>query len=615
MRELRLRVGVLAAFTLLFCSVYGYPTGAPDRPSTCRTLKPGHTRTSPQVKPPPFHVEVSQDHYSPGETLDVTIMGEGGFEFIGFMIEGRRADHRFNQQEIIGDFAEIKGTRVICEGEKGNGLTHTDGENGSDTKKRKITLKWTAPKPSDGHVEFRVTVVASFSEYWIAERSGIILDPNAPPLALPNENKPEIKLPMAPINLNGCGKSKGCYRNPRRCKEAECDAVVTWVDHGNHIEFELSGDADGWVAVGFSDDKLMGHDSVIECVLNEETDIVEIRQSYNRDTLKMNEVSQQPDLGLTQMESFYGNGRIKCRFHRVKLMKGVQSIFDLTHSYYILLAKGDADGKGNKEIHTLEPHKFPMVSPVKVTVADLVDIYGRARYPLVKAHGCLMIIAWMMSASLAIIMARYYKPMWPNDRMCGHRIWFAVHRGCMIVAMVCTIIGFILIFVHVGGYAQMPDLPPKAHPPLGITVTILVILNPLIAACRPNPKAGRRPLFNWFHWLFGTAGHVLATPTILIGLSLPKAFIPWWATWVMVAFLLFHVVIELLLEIHGCINARKQKQRSMEYELRKKNDARGELDGYEPEPVGTRFKTILIWLYLIVLVVLGLTMVITIAAA
>lgn len=77
-----------------------------------------------------------------------------------------------------------------------------------------------------------------------------------------------------------------------------------------------------------------------------------------------------------------------------------------------------------------------------------------------------------------------------------------VHRGCLLVTLGCTVVGFIIIFVHRMGYStvsntlhtwcpplsshcthpplwllQMPDLPDKAHPPLGITVTILCVLN------------------------------------------------------------------------------------------------------------------------------------------
>ncbi len=54
----------------------------------------------------------------------------------------------------------------------------------------------------------------------------------------------------------------------------------------------------------------------------------------------------QPVLGLSSMEGYFSNGHVKCRFQRVKVMPGVQAIFDLTRQYHILLAKGDADNKG-----------------------------------------------------------------------------------------------------------------------------------------------------------------------------------------------------------------------------------------------------------------------------
>ena len=40
--------------------------------------------------------------------------------------------------------------------------------------------------------------------------------------------------------------------------------------------------------------------------------------------------------------------------------------------------------------------------------------------------GCLMLIAWMMCASTALLLSKYYKRMWPNDTLCGVEVWFAV---------------------------------------------------------------------------------------------------------------------------------------------------------------------------------------------
>jgi len=616
MQSTALRCLTLLATVLV---ITGHPTGAPDRPSICASMKPGHVNT-PQKLPPPFTIEMSKDTYYPGDKITVTIKGKGSFRFKGFLIQARRADFRRNQTEPIGRWEEQAGTKAICRDGNGNGLTHTDGVDGSDSPKNQLQLKWVAPnKVTKGHLEFRVTVVSTYAEYWVAERSAVLADPSAP--ALPNRQSPQIPddYPVPDIEVSQCGKGRGCYREPEDCKETcnekgceECDNMVMWEDKGDYVDYQISADTDGWVALGFSEDKLMGKDAVVECVWNEKLKGVVVRPSWNAADGKSNEILSQDAsvLGLSRMAGFKSNGRVKCVFRREKVVNGQDQAFNLQNSYHLLLGKGDVDEDGFKKMHSLEPNKFPMVSPSKVLASDHDDISGRARYPLVKAHGCLMLVAWMMCGSLAIIMARYYKPMWPNDRFCGQRVWFAIHRGCNLVAMLCTIIAFIIIFIHVGGYSQLPELPASAHPPLGITVTILVILNPLLSLCRCKPGDRLRPLFNWFHWLFGTAAFVLAAPTMFIGMSLYKAFVPWWATWVAVAFFLFHIIIELMLEIHGCINGPKQKSRSAEYELTKQS----QVAGYEPDPVGTRFKTTLMSIYLVVMVICGLIMIIAVAA-
>ena len=40
--------------------------------------------------------------------------------------------------------------------------------------------------------------------------------------------------------------------------------------------------------------------------------------------------------------------------------------------------------------------------------------------------GCLMLIGWMMCASTALILSKYYKRMWPNRKLCGAPVWLAV---------------------------------------------------------------------------------------------------------------------------------------------------------------------------------------------
>lgn len=62
---------------------------------------------------------------------------------------------------------------------------------------------------------------------------------------------------VPPINTDDCGVTKGCYRHPKDCPQAYCYLIVTWVDHGDYVTFELGADGDGWVALGFSYDKKM----------------------------------------------------------------------------------------------------------------------------------------------------------------------------------------------------------------------------------------------------------------------------------------------------------------------------------------------------------------------
>lgn len=49
-------------------------------------------------------------------------------------------------------------------------------------------------------------------------------------------------------------------------------------------------------------------------------------------------------------------------------------------------------------------------------------------YPLVKLHGCLMTVAWILSGSIGVLVARFYKTTWATHRVCGVHLWFAVRK-------------------------------------------------------------------------------------------------------------------------------------------------------------------------------------------
>ncbi|KAJ3318443.1 DOMON domain-containing protein frrs1L [Boothiomyces sp. JEL0866] len=59
---------------------------------------------------------------------------------------------------------------------------------------------------------------------------------------------------------------------------------------------------------------------------------------------------------------------------------------------------------------------------------------------IVAVHGCLMFFAWSVCPTIGIFIARYFKKL-------GH-LWFLLHVGLAITTTLCTIVGFLLIFLY-----------------------------------------------------------------------------------------------------------------------------------------------------------------------
>ena len=57
-----------------------------------------------------------------------------------------------------------------------------------------------------------------------------------------------------------------------------------------------------------------------------------------------------------------------------------------------------------------------------------------------------MIFAWIFLASLGMLVARYYKFVFPYIEMFDKRIWFIIHQSIMILVVVITFISVIVIF-------------------------------------------------------------------------------------------------------------------------------------------------------------------------
>ena len=82
-----------------------------------------------------------------------------------------------------------------------------------------------------------------------------------------------------------------------------------------------------------------------------------------------------------------------------------------------------AVGKGWTKL----PHDVDYVTDDSYDLTSVVDIHARPQSNLlVQLHGCLMAVAWVLSGSIGVLVARFYKGSWGTQTACGVKVWFSV---------------------------------------------------------------------------------------------------------------------------------------------------------------------------------------------
>lgn len=436
------------------------------------------------------------------------------------------------------------------------------------------------------------------------------------------------------FNRNDCGRTKSCV-------EATFDMIISraYDRRTKTIRFEMSGKTDGYLAIGFSRDDRMGDDSVVACLLK--NGVVTVEQSYNLRNLD-NIGIQNPSAGLSNINGAVNNGKMVCSFDRLVTSSGT-NIFDLSlGKYFLLLAAGPVEKSGELEQHTGNKRsstttKYKLTSVITNNQGGPGDIdpdgdngggqVEAAASPnnrppnnnMLRAHACLMLSAWVLCGGLGVILARYYKTAWPENTLFDLKIWFQFHRALMVMVLLLTAAGFIIIFIEIEEFRGPEDgaeFYDKSHPILGTIVMALVLLNPLMALLRCNPKSDYRVIFNWLHWFVGTSAFVLAVITIFFGmrLRLMQLLLPDdnWVTYVMAGYTGFHVFASLVLEINKfATNGRAKPKHS--YQMSTLGEDAPLTKEREPCCDGLLFNYTMIFLYTLVAIGCWLAMVLPIA--
>ncbi|PAA51129.1 hypothetical protein BOX15_Mlig013689g1 [Macrostomum lignano] len=396
---------------------------------------------------------------------------------------------------------------------------------------------------------------------------------------------------------------EGCIKSPLNCRsvyrgvgsstidEQQCNYVAAWRYVGGDLEVEISGQIGlngGFVALGFSPDKKASSGLALACFKSSKSSNVAVQLAAYRsgdltELLALPSVLTEADSvphfepDQPQVGGFYyalpklGYSVIECRA-RLRLSASSDARLNFLKrprdpSVYMTASLGTEPPSPSGE--GLDKPTWTYTTPAR----KLSVVGVRASQPrsgLAKAHGCFMILAWVLCASIGTLIARYYKLQWPGRLLGREAFWFQLHRILMGFTCCLTLLSFILIFIDLRGYSGLDSFPELLHPILGIIVTILTFMNPLIALCRCDPSHENRPCFNWIHWLVGTIAYVLAVLNLFLGLRLERAgdlSSINYHIWLLIFFVLFQFIVEIILEIHTLYHWKRNKKLWQAYRL------------------------------------------------
>ena len=164
-------------------------------------------------------------------------------------------------------------------------------------------------------------------------------------------------------------------------------------------------------AFGFSIDQRMGEDNVVVCKISAGVMTVEHMFNPNGRDSPVYLDSSQKSIGISTPSISLENGVLTCKFTREKFLSNVENYYDLTkETYFLLVVKGSvSSGEIIQHDDDFETSNIKIDFQKSDSFAGVIRSYEKA-----KAHGCLMIIAWILFASVGIIFARYCYLFYPK---------------------------------------------------------------------------------------------------------------------------------------------------------------------------------------------------------
>uniref|UniRef100_A0A8C4NPN4 Ferric-chelate reductase 1-like n=1 Tax=Eptatretus burgeri TaxID=7764 RepID=A0A8C4NPN4_EPTBU len=167
------------------------------------------------------------------------------------------------------------------------------------------------------------------------------------------------------------------------CTADTCEYFLSYRRLSDDVEFELSAETDGWVAIGFSSDRKMGGDDVMACVYHAGNVRVQHYQTVGQ---WVRELRQNP---ARDEEGMFADGRLTCRFRRPLSSRRQEDMVDLHLGWYFLFAWGPAS-HGMVTRHDIDS---PPMTDFLVSIFRYVDVHiPSPNYQSDASPGCLLLI-------------------------------------------------------------------------------------------------------------------------------------------------------------------------------------------------------------------------------
>ncbi|KAF6021830.1 FRRS1 [Bugula neritina] len=335
----------LLLLVLSIRQLHATPDGAGDDACTDSSMMPGHG-VATQTTESPYGIELSQDTYSDGESITVTL--KGSQPFAGFLVMALPANDE--DGAAVGSFVAANEmdkdyVKTQCVG----GATHTLNFSSSDPQRDEIVLTWTAPNIGVGNILFYATFVQQTDTFWVK---------------VPNEKVTQY-VEISEIDDKDCSTSSSCFHN---CEEGECDDfILKWSnDSSSVITIQLQGsleDGEGYVALGISSGQTMDNVTIIACA--KDGDMLKVEnlyaETYGEPVANTESVVDIDDVRISMQD-----GTMTCQFKynntkAIQIQNENTQWKDLSEEFYAFIARGAYSGSIKQHTET------PMISAQKFT--------------------------------------------------------------------------------------------------------------------------------------------------------------------------------------------------------------------------------------------------------